>query len=411
MSKLLDSYKGLPREVWMFALMTIINRIGAMVVPFLSKYLREDLKFEYLEIGTIMLCFGLGSIIGTILSGRLTNNFSTYKIMVFSMFTSGLILLFMRFIKDFYLLCFVVFLYNVIADMFRPAMTATIKDYVKKKNRVNAFSLVRTASNLAFVISPVIAGFVILTFGYKYLFFIDGLSSIIAILVFVLFVKEKKDLYKIKFTNYKEEEFAFLKDKLLLLHCLVTIITGFVFFQFFTVLPIFYTDFLKLSSEYNSYSLIFYGILLFGFELQVVHFIKKKSIHPLNSILQGLVFLAIGNLFLSFASNYSFVIGALIFISLGVMLSFPFAPDFVLERAFKKQEGKFLSFFQMSYSVAHILSAKVSMFIIASYGFKWNFVNNIFVSLFGVLISYFLIRRVIEERKSKEKDIVKSIFG
>ncbi len=62
-----------------------------MVVPFLSKYMKDDLHFTYSQIGWIMVCFALGSIIGTWLSGKLIDKIGFYKIMMFSLFASGII--------------------------------------------------------------------------------------------------------------------------------------------------------------------------------------------------------------------------------------------------------------------------------------------------------------------------------
>ena len=41
--KIIQPYKGLSKEVWILALTTLINRAGAMVVPFLALYLTNYL--------------------------------------------------------------------------------------------------------------------------------------------------------------------------------------------------------------------------------------------------------------------------------------------------------------------------------------------------------------------------------
>ncbi|AMA48308.1 MULTISPECIES: MFS transporter [Flavobacterium] len=410
MNSILKDFKTLPREVWFFFFMILINRMGAMVVPFMSKYLYEDLKFSYTEIGTIMMCFGAGSIVGTFLVGKISKNISSYKLMICSMFFNGVILFSLQFVKNFYSLCFTVFLLNVVADMFRPSMMATLKDFVKKEDRIKAFSLMRTASNFGFIISPIIAGISIATIGYYLLFYIDGLSSIAAVLFFVTFVKEKKLLHKLTFSNLNEEKFVFLKDKLLLIHCLITVITGIIFFQIFSVLPLYYTDILKQSPTFNTYTLVFYGLILFLLEVAVVSYIKNKGIKTLNAILYGLILMVFGYLILVLLQQTIGVFLALLFISFGVMLTFPFAADFVLERSYKKMEAKFLSYFQMCYGIAQFLSAKLSLFIIHKLGYNTNFFLNIVLGITGAILSYFLINLVIKERRDKKAAIVNSFF-
>ncbi len=410
MKNYFNTFKGLPKEAFVFALMTLINRIGAMVIPFLSKYLYEDLLFSYAQIGTIMLFFGLGSFSGTLIVAKLSKHISSHKLMIISMLSSGALLFMLQFVKSFYLFGIAVFLYSMFADMFRPVMITTLKDFVVKSERIRALSLIRLASNFGFVVSPIIAGLVILNLGYSFLFIIDSITSITAILIFAVFVKERKIEHKLVFKNYQEEKFPFLKDKLLLMHCLITVLTGFVFFQIFSILPLYYNVYLKLDTSYNSLFLIFYGVTLFLFEIPIVEYVKKKKMFSLNSILYGLLFMALGYLTLVVFSNLYAVFFAIVVISIGSMLTFSFATDYVLKRSYKRQEGKFLSFFQISYSIAHILSAKVGLYLVDNFGYTTNFMVNVFIAIIGALLSYYLIKASWTEKKEKEQAIAKSFF-
>ncbi|GAL61499.1 probable multidrug resistance protein [Algibacter lectus] len=63
----INTFKGLSHEVWWLALITLINRAGTMVIPFLSLYLTENLDFTLKDVGWIMSAFGLGSVVGSCL--------------------------------------------------------------------------------------------------------------------------------------------------------------------------------------------------------------------------------------------------------------------------------------------------------------------------------------------------------
>ena len=90
LQKYINNFKGFSKEIWILATITFINRAGTMVLPFLTKYLKEDLNFSYGQVGWIMVCFGVGSMLGSWLGGKLSDRIGFYKIMVFSLFTSGL---------------------------------------------------------------------------------------------------------------------------------------------------------------------------------------------------------------------------------------------------------------------------------------------------------------------------------
>ena len=87
----LATFKGLSKEVWWLALITLINRAGTMVIPFLSLYLTESLEFTLSNVGWIMSAFGLGSVVGSWLGGKLTDKIGYYKVMASSLFLSGIL--------------------------------------------------------------------------------------------------------------------------------------------------------------------------------------------------------------------------------------------------------------------------------------------------------------------------------
>jgi predicted MFS family arabinose efflux permease len=187
-----NNFRGFSREIWMLTLMTFINRAGTMVLPFLSKYLYEDLHLSLSKVSTIMVFFGLGSMLGSWLGGKLSDSIGFYKIMVFSLFTSGVAFFVLQYITSYVGLCIGMFVIMSIADMFRPAMFVSLSAYTKPEDRTRALTLVRLAINLGFAAGPAMGGLIIMNMGYKGLFWVDGFTCILAILVFWFTVKEVK---------------------------------------------------------------------------------------------------------------------------------------------------------------------------------------------------------------------------
>ena len=179
-----DNFKGFSREIWILTLITFINRAGTMVLPFLSKYLHEDLHFSLSQVGTIMVFFGFGSMLGSWLGGKLSDTIGFYKIMIFSLLVSGLMFFGLQYVTSFYGLCIAMFVIMTIADMFRPAMFVSLGAYAKPENRTRALTLVRLAVNLGFAAGPALGGLIIMNMGYSGLFWVDG-----AVVMVVLFWK------------------------------------------------------------------------------------------------------------------------------------------------------------------------------------------------------------------------------
>ena len=76
------------------------------------------------------------------------------------------------------------------------------------------------------------------------------------------------------------------------------------------------------------------------------------------------------------------------------MFAFPFSNSFAMSRAPKGQEGRYMAIFTMSYSMAHILSAKIGMNIIDYFGYQANWIFMGCLGLVGVLLGYWVITLV-----------------
>ena len=105
----LKTFDGLSREVWWLALITLINRAGTMVIPFLSLYLTKSMDFSMSDVGWIMSCFGLGSVAGSWLGGKLTDKIGYYKVMFFSLILTGFLFVGLQFLDTFESICLGIF--------------------------------------------------------------------------------------------------------------------------------------------------------------------------------------------------------------------------------------------------------------------------------------------------------------
>ena len=123
----LEIFKGLSREVWWLSLITLINRAGTMVIPFLSLYLNEDLGFSFNNIAWILTVFGLGTVTGSWIGGKLTDKFGFYQVMIYSLFVTGVLFILLQYLTTLVGFCIGIFLVMVVADSFRPAIVIFVR--------------------------------------------------------------------------------------------------------------------------------------------------------------------------------------------------------------------------------------------------------------------------------------------
>ena len=130
-----DSFKGLNKDVFVFALMMLINRIGTLILPFLTLYTTQQLGWTKIDAGTATMWFGLGSLVGAYLGGEMTNKIGYYKTMAISLFSAGVAFYFLQFVTEFYMFCGFLFVSSLLADLIRPALWSGITYFTNKDIR------------------------------------------------------------------------------------------------------------------------------------------------------------------------------------------------------------------------------------------------------------------------------------
>jgi predicted MFS family arabinose efflux permease len=399
----IDNFKGFSREIWILTLITFINRAGTMVLPFLSKYLKEDLGFSYGQVGWIMVCFGVGSMLGSWLGGKLSDKIGFYKIMIFSLLTSGMLFLAIQFVTSFIGLCISMFVIMSVADMYRPAMFVSIGAYAKPENRTRALTLVRLAINLGFAAGPALGGLIIMSIGYRGLFWVDGLSCITAISIFWLKVKEKK---KSAFTDKEHPgevlTHSVFKDKPFWLFLFTCLVSGILFFQVFTTIPLYHREQFNLSEFQTGLLLTMNGLLVFFCEMPIVSYVERKKINKVKVVAMGCLLMAI-SMFLMLINTWVGILTVMmLFMTFAEMFAFPFSNSVALSRAPKGHEGRYMAIYTMSFSLAHILSAKVGMEIIEYYktdGYQMNWLYMGTLGILGTICGIWVYKLIQSENK------------
>ena len=403
-SRYINNFKGFSREIWILAIVTFINRAGVMVVPFLSKYLKENLHFSYSEVGWIMVGFGAGSVCGSWLGGKLSDKIGFYKIMLFSLFVSGIVLILLQYIMSFWGLVLGLFVLMLIADMFRPSMFVAIGAYAKPENRTRALTLVRLAINIGFAAGPALGGLVIMSIGYPGLFWIDGLTCIISIVIFGLLVKEKKKFVdpNIETVTIAEVNSVF-HDKPFWIFLIACFISGILFFQLFTTIPLYHHVQFGLSEFQTGLLLTLNGLIIFFLEMPFVSYIERNKISKLKVCGWGLLLMTISISLLMINFWSGILIVMMVFMTIGEMFVFPFSNSFAISRAPKGHEGRYMAIFTMSYSCAHIFSSKVGLDIVSHFGYQINWFSMTILGIISIFLIIWVIKLV-----SKESLLVKT---
>ncbi|MDD3722022.1 MAG: MFS transporter [Lutibacter sp.] len=396
-----DSFSGLSKEVWWLALITFINRAGTMVIPFLSLYLTEEMHLNLSHVGWIMTCFGLGSLLGSWMGGKLSDKIGFYKVMVSSLFVTGISFIALQFVHTFLGFAISIFITMAFADAFRPAMFVSLKAYSKPQNQTRSLTLIRLAINLGFSFGPFFGGLIIAAISYSGLFWVDGITCIAAIVVMRIVLKEKKiraDNLKV-IVEKENKTTSVYKDKPYWLFLIIIFLMGFIFLQLFTTMPLFYKEVHGMSEVHIGLIMSMNGFLIFLLEMPLIHYIEKKLLDRMKIITWSLALLAMSYVILNTTSWSGILIVGMLLITLGEMMAFPFTNNFALNRAPLGNEGRYLALYSMAFSCAHIFSAKTGMEVIDKFGFMTNWFLMGGLGLLAVVLMIWLRKILDSERE------------
>ncbi|MAW96621.1 MULTISPECIES: MFS transporter [unclassified Leeuwenhoekiella] len=395
----LNTFRGLSKEVWWLALITFVNRAGAMVIPFLSLYLRDDLKFSLSDVGWVMTCFGFGSLFGSWLGGKLSDSLGYYKTILFSLLGTGIGFFLLQLTTGFWAICLGFFLLIAVADMSRPAFFVALSAYSKPENKTRSLTLIRLAINLGFSAGPAIGGLIIASIGYFGLFWVDGITCILAGLLLFRTLNPKKA----KETDQEiliETPLSPYKDHLYVLFLVALALFGVVFVQYFSTVPLYYKEVRDLTESQIGLLLGMNGFIIFIFEMPLIAFMERKNWSQVTNVILGLLLtgLSFGAFFIN--SWAGILIVGMAVATLGEMIAFPFGNAFALRRAKLGRQGAYMGLYSMSFSLSHIFGHNSGMQLVNRFDYEVTWIAMVGLCLVAVALLYY-IKSKLEAEESR----------
>jgi predicted MFS family arabinose efflux permease len=376
----IDSFSDLRREVWLLALITFINRAGTMVIPFLSLYLTKSKGFSLEEVGWILTFFGLGSVSGSWLGGKLVDSIGHYKTMAGSLLVSSVLFVLLQFPDTFWGICFMIFLVMTAADIFRPAVFVAIGAYSKPQNRTRSVTLIRLAINLGFSAGPAIGGIIIASAGYSGLFWVDGITCLLAGILLLKLLHPKKAIENIKEVNLNPQ--GVLKDFPYLIFIGAMVLFGFIFLQYFSTMPLYYAQIHGLTELDIGLLLGMNGFLIFLLEMPLIKYLETKKVTAIFHMVMGTLLVGLSFVAINLLGWIGMLIIGMLFMTIGEMIAFPFSNTFALTRADKGKQGSYMALYSIAFSLSHIFGHNSGMQLISNFGYFFTW--NVMIALAGV---------------------------
>lgn len=361
--------KNIPRNIWMIASATLINRAGTMVLPFVALYARQELNVSTGDAGLVLAFYGIGALISSPFSGRLSDKVGPLKLMNISLISTGLFLFLYSVVTDFKLFLALSFVWAILNEAFRPASMSFISSEITPDRRKTAFALNRLAINLGMSIGPVIGG-ILSTIDFSLLFYVDGTTSLAAgtFLFFSHLRTHRASNNEPEVKDQKEivEKIGVFSNKKFIYFLLALIPVEIVFFQHIGALPLFMVNDLGFSNAVFGYLVAVNTVLIIFVEVPLNDAMRKwenwKSL-ALGSLLSG-----IGFGLLAILQEIPSIVLLIVIWTFGEMILFPASGDYVASISPEKQRGEYMGYFQMSFSFSFMVGPWLGAEMLEQFG-------------------------------------------
>ena len=392
---------GLPREVWVLFVATLVNKAGSMVLPFFVLYLTRDVGFTARQASLLVLLYGSGSLGGALLSGRLSDLVGPIRVMRGSLLGTGAILLAFPFARSLPAIAAMTLFLAFVAEAFRPANLTIIGDLVEPAIRKTAFAVNRLAINLGMSIGPALGG-ILATISFRWLFVVDGVTSLAAGAILAASAFPPHRRHSAESLCEADSDLAHRgganRDSRLLFFLLALLPIDLVFFQHISSMPLFLVSDLKLSAA--AYGLLFSvnTVLIVLVEVPVnratAHWPHRRTL-GLGALLVGAGFGA-----LAFAWDIWSVAATVVVWTFGEMLLFPGMADYLTDIAPPNRRGEYMGLAQMSVGLAFAAGPWGGLQVLARWGARTLWLGTL---AFGLLSAGMLatVRGNRDARKSE----------
>jgi len=374
------AYGGLSKGTWSLSLVMLVNRMGTMVIPFMTMYLTQHSGFTIDKAGFVMSLFGLGAITGALIGGKLVDNIGYYYVQIFALIGGGSMFIILGQMHSYISICIATFILALLNESFRPANTVAIAHYSKEINRTRSYSLNRLAINMGWAVGGALGG-ILASFNYNLLFWVDGISNLLAAgLLYITLSPKRNAATEVKVKEKDIVKISAYKDKSYLTFIVLVFVFALCFFQLFTTIPVFFKENFKLSVFFIGMIMALNGLIISFFEMITVFSLegRRPSVYIISG---GMLLVSISFLLLSLPMvNYAMIaLISMVILTFGEILTMPFMNAWWIGRTQQNNRGQYAALYTIAWASAQTVGPFAGALIAeySGYNILWFVISGI----------------------------------
>ena len=358
-----ETLKASPRAFKVLVASALIENVAfGLIIPYLVLYMVVDLEISKPLAGLALAGYTLSGIPGTILGGMLTDKIGRRPVLLASLGLMSITILMYFFAVNFVTLFIIVLADSFVGSLYMPAANAMIADVIQPSGRPKAYSTIRIAWNVGMFIGPAIGVFVVAAFSIRELFIFGAAILGGAFVMNLVYVPETKP------ESASNQEVTFMNvlrvanNRPFLMLCSLTALMWFSLSQWMSVLQIYATSDLDLSSTVPGLLFAVNAVMVIALQLWVTSrmVMFRKSL----VLMVGQLIVAGGFSLIFFANDLPSLVACIVIITIGELVYMSIVSAIIADMSPEAERGLYMGFSGFIQSLGMGLGFFVGMWLL-----------------------------------------------
>jgi len=365
--KYAENYKGLPMLCWQGNILICINTLTIGICFFLSLYFVTIRHFTPSIAGLLLSCYGLGTVSGGLITGKLSDRFSPRRISIFSLLAQAVTFFLLTSLQSTFALMINLFFLGFSAYGFKTSNNVWMLGLCKNDAllRYKAISISHVAANFGLGLSGALIASMT-TYGFQSIFCLSSLLLLCSALYLLFQNNTDVDIpLSIKKQHYDNHTNVSQRILLLVISCVFFV--GLIIAQLGATYPLYIQEsFPHLGINAVSILFILDTFLIVFFQAPLASMAGKQNkllVTGLGALLMGL-----GMLVLSYSSIFFMAIFSCIIWTTGEMLFISTAQLLCYEQSSNQRKGQSLGLFQTVFASSNVIGPTLGGIIYQNWG-------------------------------------------
>lgn len=352
-------YLEFPTKFWIVVLTSFIDGLGGtLLFPFASLYITQKFGVGMTTAGFILGMFSFFGLFSNMAGGALTDKFGRRRLILFGLVASGLSSLLLGLVTELWMFYPLAVVVGLLMNIAAPAQSAMIADILPESKRQEGFGVLRIAGNMAWIIGPMLGGFIAAK-SFIWLFVGDAVSSLIVAVMFFVLMPETRSQEaheKVKGQSLMQTAAGYinvLRDAGYTAFIIASTLMGLVYFQMYNSLSVYLRDEHRITTEGYGLLLTTTAITVVLFQFSVSRFSRRRP--PFLMMALGTFFFMLGFSMFGFVGDYLLFILAMVIVTFGEMLVMPVSQALVANFAPEDMRGRYVAVYSLAWSIPSII--------------------------------------------------------